>query len=160
MDDMRSARGCTLHGVHPVERKPTAKLYQIKTPAGQTLSAYMGHYPDRTLAGTTVLGVPQFPDSPFEPPENGCPGAWYRSPFIDSLWPFMRRRTKGGGRVPNPKFDSADWFVQEAVAYYEQEEERCIAYIREIEATRAQAAKAKTEPEPPPRGARGRKRGR
>lgn len=114
----------------------------------------MGHYPDRQLAGTTVLGVAQRPESPFEPPENGCPGAWYRSPFIDSVWPYMRRRTEAGGRVSNPRFDSADWLVQAAVLLQEVEEERAIGYVRDIAMQRAKP----DEPRPPlPRGTRRRR---
>lgn len=117
----------------------------------------MGRYPDRSLAGSTVLGIEQRPDSPFEPSENGCPGAWYRSPFIDSIWPFTRRRTKDGGRVPNPKFDAADWLVQEAVACYEQEEERAIAYVNEVAAQRMKAERDKDKDKPPPRGRKSRR---
>jgi hypothetical protein len=152
-DQARAERGCTLYGAPPVAPKPkAAALYQLRIG-----SPYMGRYPDPSLAGTEVLGIPQRPGSPFEPPENGCPGAWYRSPFIDSLWPFMRRRIPGGGREDNPRFKRAHWLIQDAVMHYEIEEERAIRYLEEIAETRARKP---TEPTPAqPRGP-GRKRRR
>lgn len=152
---MRSARGCTLHGVEPVERKPkAAKLYQITH-----ATPYMGRYPDQSLAGTLVLGVPQKVETPYEPPENGCPGAWYRSPFIDSLFPYMRRRTSDGGRVQNPRFDSAHWQTQNAILEFETEEERAHAYAQQVSADFAAQMNAPDET-PPARGPMARVRGR
>lgn len=89
----------------------------------------MGRYRDRSLAGTTVLGLEQRPETPFEDPSIGCPGAWYRSPFVDSLWPYMRKRTRGGGRVSNPLFDGACWQFQQAILQFEIEEERAITFV-------------------------------
>lgn len=37
--------------------------------------------------------------------DEGCPGAWYRTPFVDSVLRYRRRPTEGGGRVPNPFLD-------------------------------------------------------
>jgi hypothetical protein len=152
-DDARSARGCTLFGAPPVDRKPkAARLYQI------TLGTpYMGRYPDPSLAGSEVLGIPQNPATPYEPPENGCPGAWYRTPFIDSIWPFTRRRLPGGGRVDNPKFTDAHWLIRDAVRSLEVEEERAQFYLDKIAEDRAREAAPPRE-DPPPRGGRRKRR--
>jgi len=45
---------------------------------------------------------------PFEPPEAGCPGAWYRTPFLGSLMRFYRSRDDNGGRTSNPELDATD----------------------------------------------------
>lgn len=132
-DDVRRSRGCALAGVHPVERKPTARaLYQIKIG-----SAYMGRYRDRSLKGEKVLGLDQRPETPFEDPAIGCPGAWYRTPFVDSIFPFLRHRTREGGRVDNPAFTRADWQTQQAVMQFELEEERALAFIESAIADKA-----------------------
>jgi len=91
-------------------------------------SPYMGRRPDRSLAGTKNLGRDVLWEQPLEPECDGCPGGWYRTAFVDSLDPYFRRRTGEGARVPNPRFDSADWLVQDAVMYFEEEQERLIAY--------------------------------
>jgi len=135
----RSARGCTLVGVEPVERKPTARaLYQLKHG-----SAYMGRYPDKRLAGAKVLGLEQRTDTPFEDPALGCPGGYYRTAFVDSVWPYTRRRTTAGGRVPNPRFDSAPPLVQQAVMALENEEERWHAFVDAEAAKRERKAMEK-----------------
>ena len=58
---------------------------------------------------------------PLEDIENeGCPGAWYRTPFFDSVARYKRRSTEGGGRVANPRLDRCDDdVVLEAVALLE-----------------------------------------
>lgn len=68
----------------------------------------------------------------------GCPGAWYRTPYVDSLvfadghTRYYRRRTRGGGRAQNPLFDAADWQVQRAILYLEAEEDRCADYVERV----------------------------
>lgn len=145
-DEVRSARGCTLGPphVHAVERRPTAKALLMPTFG----SAYRGRYPDRSVR--EVLGYPVGPDGiPYErlpeDPADGCPGAWYRTPFIDSVDPYARRRTRDGGRVRNPRFDGADWLIQEAVLYLEDEEERAIAYAEKVQADRIEALRKAEE---------------
>ena len=100
----------------------------------------MGRYPDKRLAGSTVLGLEQRTATPFEEPSAGCPGGYYRTPFIDSVWPYTRRRTKDGGRVPNPRFDAAPRIVHEAVLALEVEEERWHAFIENEIAERERKA--------------------
>lgn len=144
-DDLRSARGCTLGPphAHVVQRRPTAAA--LLTPAFG--SAYRGRYPDRTV--TTVLGFPVNYERLPEPPEDGCPGAWYRTAFIDSIDKYSRRRTEGGGRVPNPRFDEAvragNGLIQEAILYLEDEESRAIAYAIKVADDRAEAERKKRE---------------
>lgn len=142
-DDVRRARGCTLgppYAPH-VERKPTAK--QLLTPAFG--SPYRGRYPDRSVrtifghpvsqTGHNGISIERLP----EDPADGCPGAWYRTPLIDCVDAYARRRTRDGGRVTNPRFDAADWLIQEAVLYLEDEEERAIAYAEKVQADRIEA---------------------
>ena len=89
---------------------------------------YMGRHPDRSLHGKLELGREVNWERPLEASCDGCPGSWYRTPFVDDIAPYLRRRSEGGARVPNPRFDQADWLVQDAAMYYEEEEERLIAY--------------------------------
>lgn len=98
----------------------------------------MGRYPDKRLAGLRVLGLEQRTATPFEEPESGCPGAYYRTPLIDSLWPFMRRRTRDGGRVENPLWRGAHWMILAAVQALEVEEERWHAHVEAEIAKREQ----------------------
>lgn len=64
-------------------------------------------------------------DRPHEDIEReGCPGAWYRTPFVASLQPYMRRFDANDGRISNPLLDrTSDRLVLEAVAYLEDAEE-------------------------------------
>lgn len=75
---------------------------------------------------------------PFEVLADGCPGGWYRTAYMDSVAPYVRRRTDGGGRVPNPRFDAAPWQVQAAAMIVELEQERWHAEIRRLVSERAQ----------------------
>jgi len=119
-----------------VHRKPTAPaLYQL-----QLGTPYMGRDPLGPGDQAIELGIELDPKEPFEPSANGCPGAWYRAAFVDSVWPLTRRRDGNGGRIQNPRFDAADWFAQEAALYFEAEEERALAYL-ERKRFEVQAAK-------------------
>lgn len=158
-DDVRSSRACGLAGIPPVRPKPTAQaLYQV-----QIGSAYRGRYPDRSLIGTVYLGVPideRNWEKPIEDPADGCPRAWYGNAFIDSIDKYSRRRTEDGGRVPNPRFDQADWLIQDAIRELEDQEERFESYVLKVSMDRqevqrtAQAAKAAAPPRPRPAGRR------
>lgn len=58
------------------------------------------------------------------PPENiedeGCPGAWYRTPFVESLLRYRRRPCEGGARVANAFLDRCqDELVLEATQLME-----------------------------------------
>jgi len=133
--ERRASRGCNLPGLPSVPHAPTvAGLWEVKG------SPYMGRQPNKALAGTRALDLPVSPVAPWEPPEDGCPGAWYRTKYIDSIWPYVRRRTGDGGRVPNPRFDAADWQIQGAVMRLEAEEERWHSYILKVGHERDKAA--------------------
>lgn len=62
---------------------------------------------------------------PNEDIENeGCPGAWYRSPFVASVLRYTRRPDGNGGRVPNRLLDRCDdELVIEAVETLEAHED-------------------------------------
>lgn len=62
---------------------------------------------------------------PHEDIENdGCPGAWYRTAFVQSLLRYRRRPCEGGGRVSNPLLDRcADEWLLDAVAELERWED-------------------------------------
>ena len=67
---------------------------------------------------------------PPDDPDEGCPGAWRLSPFVDSLAPFLRRRDDNGNRVANALYDRCDdELIIALVHYYEDEHEQCIAAI-------------------------------
>lgn len=58
---------------------------------------------------------------------EGCPGAWYRTPYVASLAPYLRRQDDHGGRIPNPRLDRCDdRLVLEAVALAEVEQEAAL----------------------------------
>lgn len=90
------------------------------------------------------------------PPEDhahGCPGAWIRSEFAVSFAEYTRHRTDDGARVPNFALDRCgDWLIEDAVMYFERQEERRIAH-HEIIRHRATEAKRKAA-QSKPRGAR------
>ncbi|HEY8378998.1 MAG TPA: hypothetical protein VIK91_21045 [Nannocystis sp.] len=62
---------------------------------------------------------------PHEPIEtDGCPGAWYRTPFVASVLRYARRVDGNGGRVPNRLLDLCDdELVIEAVEALEAAED-------------------------------------
>lgn len=39
---------------------------------------------------------------------EGCPGGWYRTAFVESLRPYMRRGDGKGGRVSNRLLEMCD----------------------------------------------------
>lgn len=119
----------------PTVRRDRATALALYHPSKGT--PYMGRYPDQRLAGTTQLGRATNWRAPLEDPSMGCPGAWYRTPFIDSLEPYYRRRDGNGGRIPNPRFDAADWQIQAAIMKLEEEEERWHRYVSNEQYERA-----------------------
>lgn len=71
--------------------------------------------------------------TPGEEPSEGCPGGWIRSEIVESLMPYIRRRTEQGGRVQNMRLDQCDdRLVMDAVLYFEQCEERRIGYQQSL----------------------------
>lgn len=68
-------------------------------PEGQPVKpVWMGRPRDHINMGKTKDWA-----APCEPIwETGCPGAWYRTPWLDSLNRYYRQRTDNGDRVDNP----------------------------------------------------------
>lgn len=72
--------------------------------------------------------------APLEPREAGCPGAWYRTPFLASLLRYTRDRDEMGGRVANLELcATADPLVREAVRALEDFEDAALAAHREAD---------------------------
>lgn len=72
---------------------------------------------------------------PDEPKEEGCPGAWYRTPFLASLLRYHRTRDDHGGRVSNPALEQCtDHLVHEAIRELELHEDNAFGkyldYVR------------------------------
>jgi hypothetical protein len=106
---------------------------------------YMGRHATHELDALVQLGRRNAIGKPREDIEDGCPGAWYRTPFVDSVDRYTRDSVKGGGRVDNPFFTSAPWQVQAAVIHLEREEARCRAYIDGVVADRRAVEDKKRE---------------
>jgi len=89
---------------------------------------WMGLLPDRANEGKTQAW--QRPREPFE--EMGCPGAWARSPFWQSLDRYYRQRDEQGGRIENRALSlTEDPLVIEAIETIEAYEEMAHAeYLR------------------------------
>lgn len=88
--------------------------------------------PDLAPGRAMQAGVMIASRLPTEDPDEGCPGGWYRSRFVDSVLPFLRRRDGNGGRVQNLRLDRTDDdLVIDLVAYLEAEQERWEAYRAE-----------------------------
>ncbi len=85
------------------------------------------------------------PDHPYEgswaqPRENleegGCPGAYYRTPWVESVMRYYRRRDDNGNRIANPALDRCDDpLVHEAVLELEYHED---SWRAEYESKRAE----------------------
>ena len=129
----RKARGCTRVDL-PVVRWEIEEreLRRVPTISPIDTTIYQGRYPvDEPPRGYGSK------DKPCEAWGDGCPGGWYRSDYVTSVIPYLRRRDDGGGRVRNPLFDNAAWQVQQAAMHVEHHEERWHAEISELLAERA-----------------------
>lgn len=72
------------------------------------------------------MGLPRNSEDehPPEPFTEGCPGAWYRSPFLQSLIRYMRQENRS-----NPLLDRCDDpLVHAAIVEYERQ----CAHAREL----------------------------
>jgi hypothetical protein len=125
-DERRASYGCTRIDLPIVPSKLQPKLIHF--------GGEMGRAPAR-MADKPV-GVRQWnPKRPTEDPADGCPGGWYRSRFVDSVWPYLRRRDENGNRVANPLLDRCDDdLIIALVLYAEHEDERWWAHRSRVEA--------------------------
>lgn len=71
------------------------------------------------------------PDYPNESHDDGCPGAWYRSPFVDSLHRYERLLTDAGFSDNLLLSRSDDRLLLEALHYYEREKLAARAHNRD-----------------------------
>jgi hypothetical protein len=92
---------------------PDAPVYQIKAPDGRVIHCD--------------------PDHPYEEFTEGCPGGWYRTPYVDSVLVYLRTRSEHGVRNQNHYLDATtDRRVLDAVYYVEREQERLFARRAEL----------------------------
>lgn len=129
VDGERSRRGCTHHQLPPVKWDHPDVL-------AEELTFYLGRPAAFEKRGTPPPKGMRNQDWWLEPPEDiddGCPAGWMICPFAQSVQPYIRRRTEGGGRVPNPRFDElTDRLAQDAALYFEEQEERLVAYRNKL----------------------------
>lgn len=122
----RAARGCTRDDLPPVEWDVSA----------DRLGHYLGRPADRSLEGQ-VFGSWEEPSEDFE---EGCPGGWRRTAFVDSVVRHSRKRTKDGNRVGNPFFDRIeDELLLAAVLCFEAQEDACVSYFERAQAEQRRA---------------------
>jgi hypothetical protein len=151
----RAARGCTRPDLPRVEWSITAReLYTIPTINPICTDVHMGRAP---IDAVEVPGN-NSATHPAEPASDGCPGGWYRTAYVGSVIPYLRRRTDGGGRVSNPVFDRANHLIQAAALEVEREQERWHGRIAELSSERARAQAEKRKREAKTRGPRGHRR--
>lgn len=123
LDKPRSKHGCTRIDIPPAPWDVDAKALRR--------GGWMGRSPLHAKT-KELCDVKVNPAMPFEEPEDGCPGGWYRSQFVVSLLPYMRTRAEGGARNSNPLLDRCDdELVVQLVMYLEHEQERQQAWREE-----------------------------
>jgi hypothetical protein len=125
LDHPRSKRGCTRIDLPPVAWDVDANAIHR--------GGWMGRHPitaaqadAQAARGTRIKVAPKYPT---EDPDDGCPAGWYRSLFVASLYPYLRRRDSNGNRVANLMLDRTDDDVIVQLAMLaEDEQERWEAY--------------------------------
>ena len=71
-------------------------------------------------------------ETPCESHDDGCPGAWYRCRFVQSLGPYERHSDANGGLSDNIRLSRCqDPLVLDAIQYLEDERSRALAHQRE-----------------------------
>jgi hypothetical protein len=124
---VRAERHCVRPDLPRV--KPDVDLAQLTAHMGRSFDPRRDMSVWRDRAGRRL---PVDPSAPPEDPGEGCPGAWYRNPFIDSVIPYLRRRDQNGARVQNHRLDRCDdRLIVDAVYMVEQHQER--AHSRDAE---------------------------
>lgn len=76
-----------------------------------------------------ILYGPDASEEPVETHHDGCPGAWYRSRFVASLYKFERPMSGDGVYSENVNLTRCtDPLVIEAIQYLEHERSRAQAH--------------------------------
>lgn len=122
-DQKRSLLGCTRIDLPPVEwHVDVSRIHS---------GGHMGRAPAHPSMQPS--GVKRWnPKQPTEDPTDGCPAGWYRSIFIGSIYPYLRRRDDHGNRVANLLLDRCDDdLILQLIAYAEEEQERWENYRAE-----------------------------
>lgn len=114
-DKIRETYRCSRLDLEPVEWVPLERV------VGKIRTLYQGRARDRKFGHRWTI--------PPEDPDGGCPGGWARSRFLASVLAYYRKRTEGGGRVPNRLYNTCDDpIILAAIEYLEHEEERSVGY--------------------------------
>lgn len=97
-------------------------------------AGWMGRQAITASTALSERANPRHPlNYPRETPEHGCPGGWYRSVFVTSIYPYLRRRDDHGNRVQNLILDRCDDdLILQLVAYAEDEQERWEGWRAEV----------------------------
>ena len=141
-DTRRATRACVRPDLPAV--KPSPSLEQFA-------AGYHGRAPVRLSVVREEFGEwgkrlpPNVDRTPPESPAEGCPGAWYRSPFVASLRPYLRLGDSNGNRVDNLLLRDAPSLVLEAVTEYEAEASRHTAHWHAIEQAQWEADRKRDE---------------
>lgn len=114
-------RKAALDPVAQAERNCCLPGVDTGTWTGEALvNIRMGAPPDYSREGAeeshatrATLGEWATPNEDIE--AGGCPGAWYRTPFVQSLQRYRRDRDEQGGRIDNPALARADDFVIDCI---------------------------------------------
>ena len=77
-------------------------------------------------------GTERDPDRPRERHDEGCPGSWYRSEFVDSLAKYERILTDAGYSSNLLADRTDDRLVIEALQYIEHERVRARGHWNEV----------------------------
>lgn len=93
----------------------------------RAFNVYMGAPPDYSRSHESRSQGNDWTAPDEDPYEIGCPGSWYRTPFIQSLLRYYRPRDQQGNRIPNPALDHCDDpLVHEAIQQLERHEDSAI----------------------------------
>ena len=94
----------------------------------------MGAPPDYSREGQPDDDMTGFWAKPNEDMvQAGCPGAWYRTPWAESIGRYYRRPVslEDRSRIPNPTLDQCeDWLIHEAVQTLEVYEDAAAYDLR------------------------------
>lgn len=102
---------------------------------GETPRPFMGRLPiygELELADDVRLDLNEAPDKPRDSHDEGCPGAWYRSAFVQSLAKYERLMTEHNFASNLLADRCEDRLVLEALQYLESERLRARAHSQSL----------------------------